>query len=207
MHPNQIFRKTPQDRNIEFAKYRSFGTLAINADMGPLISHIPFQLSNDGKHLEAHLVRSNPILRLLETEQNAAVSIMGGDAYISPDWYGIDDQVPTWNYIAVHLRGKMRKLPEDRLHGILERISADMENRLSPKAPWKIDKMTPEIYEKMKRQIVPIEMDVSQIDGTWKLSQNKPEAAIKGALEGLEGAALGSEIGHLRQIMLAENDM
>jgi transcriptional regulator len=205
MHPNPIFRKADRHRNIDFARQRSFGTLAINSSdetlPGPLLSHIPFVLSEDGRHLEAHLVRSNPILRLLKAPQPAVISVLGPDGYISPDWYGVENQVPTWNYVAVHLRGTLRQLPDNALHGILERLSATMEARLLPKQPWTIDKMDQEIYGKMQRQIVPVAMDISEIGGTWKLSQNKSEAARLGAAKGVLESAIGSGSESLSMLM------
>ncbi len=204
MHPNQAFRKPSQQRNIAFARARSFGTLAINANDGPLLSHIPFQLSEDGAYIEAHLVRSNPILKHLEQPVPAVISVMGGDAYISPDWYGVENQVPTWNYIAVHLRGRLERLDQAQLHGVLERLSAGMENRITDKRPWKIDKMDTEIYEKMQRQIVPIAIEVDDIQGTWKLSQNKPDEVRHRAVKGVRNTGMGQATedlaGHMEQV-------
>lgn len=57
------------------------------------MSHIPFQLSDDGTHVEAHLVRSNPILKLLDAPQPAKLVVSVADCYVSPDWYGVPDQV------------------------------------------------------------------------------------------------------------------
>ena len=201
MHPNSAFRKTGKDRNIHFARQRSFGILSVNSEDGPLLSHIPFHLSEDGTRLEAHLVRSNPILRLLETPQKAVIAVSGPDAYISPDWYEVADQVPTWNYVAVHLRGTLMRLEADELHGILDELSASMEERLLPKKPWTSAKMDQEIYEKMQRQIVPIAMDVTDIQGTWKLSQNKPDEVRLRAAEGLERSGFGAEIGEMVRLM------
>jgi len=205
MHPNPVYRKETRQRNVAFARERSFGTLVVNSEDGPLLSHIPFNLSPDGSCLEAHLVRSNPILRLLGTPQKAAIAVTGADGYISPDWYGLDDQVPTWNYVAVHLRGTLKRLPDAELHPILERLSENFETRLAPKNPWTIAKMDQEIYQRMLRQIVPIAMDIAGIDGTWKLSQNKPDAARLGAADGLAetdpAAGIGSEIDALAELM------
>ena len=201
MHPNPIYRTMPQQGRIDFARARSFGTLAVNADDGPLLSHIPFQLSEDGARLEAHLVRSNPILRLLESPLPAVIAVSGPDAYVSPDWYGTDNQVPTWNYVAVHLRGQLERLAQSELHGILERLSANMESRITGKQPWKIDKMDAEIYARMQRQIVPVAMKIESIDGTWKLNQNKTAEARLGAADGIEAAGIGSEIDEMVQLM------
>lgn len=201
MHPNQHFRKETDKHNIAFAKERAFGTLAINAATGPLLSHIPFVLSEDGKNVELHLIRSNPILKLLSEPLNAVISVLGGDAYVSPDWYGVDDQVPTWNYVAVHIRGRVSLLPQVEIHEVLNRLSQSMEQRLLPKTPWTSDKMDEEIYQKMLRQIVPVKMDVGEINGTWKLSQNKPDAVRLAAADAVETSNLGSETNWVSDLM------
>lgn len=201
MHPNPIYRTMSRQGQIEFARTRSFGTLAVSAANGPLLSHIPFQLSEDGARLEAHLVRSNPIVRLLESPLPAVIAVSGPDAYVSPDWYGADNQVPTWNYVAVHLRGQLELLAQSELHGILERLSANMENRITGKTPWKIDKMDAEIYARMQRQIVPVAMKIESTDGTWKLNQNKTSEARLGAAAGIEASGFGSETDEMVQLM------
>ena len=202
MHPNPIYRKATREQNIAFARDRAFGVLAVNAAGGPLISHVPFSLNEGGLLLEAHLVRSNPIIRLLEEPVEAVMAVSGGAAYISPDWYGMDDQVPTWNYVAVHLRGTLRRLDDDALPGILDRLSADFEARLLPKKPWTTAKMDQEIYARMRRQIVPIAMDVGEIGGTWKLGQNKPAAARKGAAAGVKEGCVGLETTRISALMM-----
>ncbi|MGI9372188.1 MAG: FMN-binding negative transcriptional regulator [Hyphomicrobiales bacterium] len=197
MHPNPTFRNTARDDNIAFARERSFGTLAVNADDGPLLSHIPFQVCEEGTRLEVHLVRSNPTVRALKSPKDAVVAVMGPDGYISPDWYGVEDQVPTWNYVAVHLRGRVYLLADDELRGILDRLSLAMETRLLPKKPWNIEKMSDGVFEKLARMIVPITMEVDDIQSTWKLSQNKADSARIGAAQGLRDAQLGSEVERL----------
>jgi transcriptional regulator len=201
MHPNPNFRKETEERNIAFARERGFGTLAINSTNGPLLSHVPFLLMEDNKSAELHLVRSNPILRSLSQPQDAVISILGGDSYISPDWYFVDDQVPTWNYIAVHIRGSISLLPEDEIHGVLDRLSASMEERLLPKKPWASSKMDQEVYKKMLRQIVPVKMEISEINGTWKLSQNKPDEVRLAAAKGVAENGVGSELELLSNLM------
>lgn len=202
MHPNAAFRKAEHQQKIAFAQQRAFGTLAINADGGPLISHIPFQLSQDGTYVEAHLVRSNPILRALKDGPlNAVIAVARADGYISPDWYGVADQVPTWNYVAVHLRGTLRALPQDDLLGVLERLSGAMEARLLPKPVWTMAKMGDGVAENMMRMIAPIAMDVGVIDGTWKLGQNKPDEARIGGADGVVRSDLGSETATLAALM------
>lgn len=201
MHPTKAFRTQTTDQNYAFARARAFGTLCVNAKDGPLISHVPFVLNEDGSELEAHLIRVNPIMELLEEPIDAVIAVTGPDGYISPDWYDVDNQVPTWNYIAVHLRGKLRRLEQAILPGILDKLSADFESRLAPKPPWTTGKMEPKIYERMQRAIVPIAMTIDDIQGTWKLSQNKPEPARLGAADGVAQTGVGSETEALAELM------
>jgi transcriptional regulator len=202
MHPNPVFRKSDRDQKLAFIQERSFGSISINAENGPLVAHVPFQLSKNGTYLEAHLVRSNPIARALkEGPARTVIAVSGGDGYISPDWYGVEDQVPTWNYVAVHLRGNLRLLPDTDLRGVLERLSETMETRLTPKPIWKMDKVSDDALAKMMRQIVPIEMNVDDIDGTWKLGQNKPDEARLGAAEALASDGFGLEYRYIADLM------
>lgn len=200
MHPNNAFRKANEKQNISFARSRSFGTLAINAEGGPLLSHVPFQLNESGDKLEAHLVRSNPILKSIGEGIDAVMSVTGPDTYVSPDWYGIDDQVPTWNYISVHLRGKLIALPQEELPAILERLSNHFEQQLSPKPVWKMDKVDVTALSKMKKMIVPIAIQISDINGTWKLSQNKPEEARLAAAKQIATHGIGSQIKDIAEL-------
>jgi transcriptional regulator len=201
MHPNPAFRKASLDQNLDFARTRAFGTLAISHDDGPLLAHIPFLLSADGTSLEAHLVRSNPILRALDTGRAAVLCVQGSDSYVSPDWYGADNQVPTWNYVAVHLRGQLRRLPDAELPGILARLSHEFESRLAPKPVWEMTKLEPEVLQKMLRQIVPVAMTVTGVDGTWKLAQNKPDPARLRAAEAISEAGVGADVSDLTRLM------
>ena len=197
MHPNPAFRRTARDRNLAFARARGFGILAVNAadgtPDGPLLSHIPFLLDDAGTAAELHLVRSNPIAVAAATDPVPAVlAISGPDGYISPDWYGLPDQVPTWNYVAVHLRGNLEPVDPADMHATLDRLSAAFEARLAPKRPWTSAKMQPGTMERMMRQILPFRLHIASVDGTWKLNQNKPDAARLAAAASVGNADLAS---------------
>ena len=201
MHPNPVFHTRADQQNLAFAADRSFGVLTINGAQGPLVSHVPFLIEQG--YVWLHLVRSNPIARALKMPQAACLAVIGADSYISPDWYETPDQVPTWNYIAVHLRGPLELRPQDELHDLLDRQSAHFEGQLAPKQPWTSAKMSEGVMEKMMRAIVPCRMKIDAIDGTWKLNQNKPDevrlrAADKVAEDGI-GAELETLAAHMRQ--------
>jgi transcriptional regulator len=201
LHPNPAFRQADTARNIAFARAQGFGLLAVATGDAPLISHIPFLLSEDGTRAEFHLVRSNPIARLMSAPLRARLAVQGPQSYVSPDWYGVEDQVPTWNYVAVHLVGQVRLQPQERMRDLLDRQSAEFEARLAPKPEWRAEKMTPEVLERMMRQIVPCEMRVDEIAGTWKLGQNKPADVRLRAADPLEAAGQGQEVATLARLM------
>ncbi|MGI9624334.1 MAG: FMN-binding negative transcriptional regulator, partial [Acidimicrobiales bacterium] len=147
--------------------------------------------------IELHLVRSNPIARLLDTPRSAKLAVMGPDSYVSPDWYELDDQVPTWNYIAVHVTGSLSASPDEELRGVLERESAFFEAKLAPKPPWLMDKVEPVALEKMMRAIMPCRIDIAEIHGTWKLNQNKSANVRIATAARITASGIGAEVGSL----------
>ncbi len=201
MHPNPAFRTETEAQNIVFAREQGFGMLAVTAPDAPLISHIPFLLSDDGTRAEFHLVRSNPILRLLDSPAQARLAVQGAHSYVSPDWYDAPDQVPTWNYIAVHLTGQVERRSQAEMRDLLDRQSDQYEQRLIPKPLWTTEKMTPEVLDRMMRQIIPCRMTVDQISGTWKLGQNKPDQVRQRAADHIDGYGFGSEVQLLSALM------
>jgi len=200
MHPNPAFRGCTAEANLGFARARGFGMLCLNGPEGPRAAHVPFTLSEAGDVAHLHLVRSNPILAALDAPVPALLAVSGPDGYVSPDWYGLDDQVPTWNYVAVHLRGQLERLPEDALEAVLAELSDSFERRLAPKPAWHADKMDRAAFERMMRVIVPLRLAVASVDGTWKLSQNKPEA-VRVAAAGAVETGVGQELAALAALM------
>ena len=186
MHPNPSFRNTSDGHSWELVSQTSFGTLVQSTSGLPLISHVPFLLSACQSYIELHLVRSNSIARVEVGEAVPTILIVNGpDGYISPDWYRIDDQVPTWNYVAVHLTGQLVRLEDDALEPLLARLSDHFESQLHPKPIWTMEKMTDDVKKKMMRQILPFKFETSELRSTWKLGQNKPEKARLDAADAL----------------------
>lgn len=202
MHPNPVFHTQTEARNLSFASKAGVGTLAVSGPDGmPLMAHVPFVIE-DGQAL-FHLVRSNPIARAVGEGLPGKVFVQGPGSYISPDWYGLEDQVPTWNYVAVHLAGTVQKLPQDRLRDVLDRLSLRFEEQLLPKPIWTADKVTPEQMGRLIRMIEPFSLAISDVQGTWKLGQNKPEAARLAAADGVAEHGIGMELAALADLMRA----
>ncbi len=210
MHPNPNFRQTDHAQSLAFARERGFGVLCANGATFPMLSHVPALISTDGTYADLHLVRSNPIARALKPADtpplNVTLAINGPDSYISPDWYGVPDQVPTWNYVAVHIIGTLAPLNDDTLPGILDELSHHFEHRLAPKPIWTRDKMTEGTYDKMARMIQPFRLTVTDVQSTWKLNQNKPDAPRHSAANHVAAYGIGTEIGSLSALMHAVPD-
>jgi transcriptional regulator len=170
--------------------------LCINGVDGPVAAHVPFVILPDGA-VEVHLARSNAIARAA-LPAVALLAVQGPDAYISPDWYGVPDQVPTWNYVAVHMRGKLHPMPDAGLEPQVDALTAEFEARLADKRPWTKAKMGEGVMERMMRGILPFRLEVTQVDGTWKLNQNKTPEARAGVIAALEAqGGMAAEIAGL----------
>ncbi|NEY90213.1 FMN-binding negative transcriptional regulator [Tabrizicola oligotrophica] len=205
MHPNPAFRQVPAEDSLAFARARGFGTLCVNGEAagesGPLLAHVPFLVTETGGLCAlVHLARSNAIARSA-LPAPAVIAVTGPESYISPDWYGSADQVPTWNYVAVHLRGRLEPLPLEALRPMVDDLSALFEARLLPKKPWVSSKMSDGVMERMLRMILPYRLVIEAVDGTWKLGQNKTPDQRAGAAAGLEGWAEASPRAELAALM------
>ena len=91
MHPNPAFRKTSEEQNLAFASRRGFGVLILNGADGPLASHVPFIIRD--RRLEAHLVRSNPIIRALSEPRHALMAVSGAVRSGQGPWGGLSGRV------------------------------------------------------------------------------------------------------------------
>ena len=171
---------------------RGFGTLIVGDATGrPLAVHLPFLTHKNpdgGFRMEFHVAKANNLHELMAGDgRSALLTCQGPDAYISPDWYGVPDQVPTWPYIAVHLSGRVYAMPEADRPAHLDRLSAEFENRLRPKRPWTADKMDPVRRAAATRAIVPLNFIVpsSGVEAQSKLIQHKGMAEHHSAIRGL----------------------
>lgn len=201
MHPNPIYRKTAEAHSLAFARTRGFGTLTLNGDPLPLLAHVPFLLSDDGTSADLHLMRSNPVAQALTAPGPALIAVQGPDGYISPDWYEIEGQVPTWNYVAVHLVGTLERRPDTEMLPLLDRLSDHFEARLAPKPVWKTAKLDDEAIARFLRMILPFRFTIIEVRSTWKLSQNKPEAARRAGAAALARDGFGQEVAALAALM------
>jgi transcriptional regulator len=178
MHPNRVFAWQDREAMLGFVVDIAFATVAVD---GPMIVHVPVMVAGPDR-LHFHVSRGN---RAKLEGKRALVSVLGPDAYISPDWYETADQVPTWNYLAVEAEGPLRRLDEVELAALLDALSAAHEARLAPKPQWTRAKMSPGRFEAMLKAIIGYELTIEELRGTRKLGQNKDEAERLAAARGL----------------------
>ncbi len=148
-------------------------------------SHAPLVLENrsNGLVLTGHLPRNNPMLKTLDGSE-VLVIFNGPHSYISPYWYGESPAVPTWNYAAVHVKGRAKILDEADTLASLDVLLRKYEPRLLE------DKiMYPDTYrDKLIKGICGIEIEINSIQGKEKLGQHKNQEVQKGTVSGLENS-------------------
>ncbi|MBB4146553.1 FMN-binding negative transcriptional regulator [Sphingobium scionense] len=186
MHPDPKFRWADRDAMRAFVAKAPFGMLFADTPAGPCVAHVPVVWLDEGR-IGFHLSRGNRMAAHLDGARALFVA-NGPHGYVSPDWYGLEDQVPTWNYVAVELEGDVRMMAPDRLPALIDALSHDNEVRLAPKPVWTRDKMADGLFDRMLGAITGYELTVADWRGTRKLGQNKVASARLGAAQRLEEA-------------------
>jgi len=171
-----------------FMEQFSFASL-ITQNEGKLIgSHIPFVLDREaGAHgrLRGHVAVGNPQLAHLKSGSEALVMFQGPHSYISPSWYAAQENVPTWNYTAVHAYGRPKILDRDGLILLLKDLVHQNERHFEQ--PWDFDPQAPWI-DKMLPQIAAFEIPIERLEGKFKLNQNRALADRRRVVEVLSAS-------------------
>lgn len=185
MHPHPGYGWTDEGEMLAFVAEVSFSTIFVCGTEGPALVHAPVVVRGTDR-LRFHVSRANRAAASLEGV-HGLLSCTGPDCYVSPDWYGTPDQVPTWNYLAVECEGPLRRLDDEELAQLLDNLGDVQETRLAPKPTWTRAKMTPGRFEAMLKAIVGFEMRIEAIRGTRKLGQMKSLDERRGAAAGVAG--------------------
>ncbi len=178
-----------EDEALAHLHRQAFGLVVVPMrDAAPVAVHVPFVLrvqSDDKRQIEFHVARNNELHQQISAETKGLLVSQGPDAYISPDWYGVPEQVPTWCYTSVHVTGTLRLMPEAYNLEHVERLSAKFEERLSPKQSWSVSSVSGQKRSALLKAIVTIKLDIEAIEAQKKLIQHKGETENRGAIEGL----------------------
>jgi len=187
IHIPEHFAEHDIARLHALVRAHNFATL-VSAHQGEIqVSHLPFLLDAGGKLLRAHMARANRQWRTFSPEREVVVIFHGPHHYVSPAWYASHPSVPTWNYAVVHAQGRPRLIEDrERLAALLRELVTRHE-AASPE-PWKMD-LPPDYQDKMLSAIVGFEIEITRLDGKFKLSQNRPAADRPRIIAALERRA------------------
>jgi len=146
-----------------------FGLLLIPGEPDLAATHIPFKLADERLVLIGHVAMANPASEAIKAGREAMVVFTGPHAYISPTWYSRPhENVPTWNYVAVHAFGSLVPLQGVEAERALSSQIADFESE------WRITQLEEKRRAMLELAIQPFEFEIDRLEGKAKLSQNKP---------------------------------
>lgn len=185
MHPNPLYRTGDRALCESLIDEIGFGMVFAQTPDGPRVAHTPLLATGDGA-VQFHLARGNALARHLDGA-TALIVVNGPDAYVSPRWYANRDTVPTWDYVALELEGRVRRMGDEGLEAFLHAAIAKHETRLAGEA-WRAEESSEKVWSGLFRGIVGFELEVLAWRPTLKLSQNKPPEERARIAEGLDAA-------------------
>jgi len=191
MYVPQVFASHHPDVLDRLVDYNAFGILVSQHEGAPCASHLPvlYRRAEGRVILTGHWARANPQWRDIGG-QRVLFILHGPHAYISPRWYlEPEKNVPTWNYAAAHVYGRVRIIHEvDELERIVTALAQRYE--AGAQKPWRFEDTGPSGRARLEA-IVGFELAADEVEVKLKLNQNHVEGNVRGAMDGLRAA--GSE--------------
>lgn len=183
MYIPKHYQNNNQKTLVSFIKANPFGILVTQGGAAAWATHIPFMIKGNaanGYELLGHLSKANAQWQAFEHQKQVLVIFNGPQHYISASWYK-EEEVPTWDYIAVHATGKISVLPQEALLVHLHELVHEHEKE--EKNPVSLEKMS-ERTKSQYKGVVGFSIKITKLEGAYKLSQTRKEdhLAIKKAL-------------------------
>ena len=203
MHPNPLFRSEDRALLEALIDEIGFGMVFLTTPDGPRVAHTPLLSTGDGA-IQFHLARGNGITKWLDGE-TALIVVNGPDAYVSPKWYADRATVPTWDYVALELEGRVRKMDGEGLDALLYALIDKQEDRLAEATGgdrWRSEETPPDLWRKLHGGIVGFEMEVLAWRPTIKLSQKKSPTEREAIATGHEAAGAPA-LAHLMRTLVS----
>ncbi len=190
MYTPTLFAEDQLEVLYAFIRQHPLAALISCSSEGLEATHIPVVLHTDAGSqglLRCHLARANSQWKSLQSSASVLVIFQGPEHYITPSWYASMKEhgkvVPTWNYVAVHVRGRPRLLDGGDLIEHLKTLTAQHEQTFDE--PWTVEDAPQNYIEALSKTIVGIEIAIDAIEGKWKASQNRPKLDRAGVVSGL----------------------
>ncbi|HWY62683.1 MAG TPA: FMN-binding negative transcriptional regulator [Rhizomicrobium sp.] len=175
------FREEREDVLHDAIRRIGLATLVTQNSGGVEANHLPLLLE-DGV-LRGHFARANPVWKSLKPGAEVLAIFLGPHAYVSPSWYPSKAQtgkaVPTWNYITVHVRGRLT-LRDDPIWLRRHVGALSAAHEAARTAPWSVADAPADYIDGLLGAIVGFEISITRLEGKWKLSQNRSAADIEG---------------------------
>lgn len=196
MYLPRVFSESRSEVVFDLLERYAFGALVVVREDGEVeIAHAPFVIDREKQELRAHFSRHNPVIGAALGKRATAV-FQGPHGYVSASWYEHpSEQVPTWNYAAVHVTGMVSgPLAASELIELLRQLtlaneSSGGETGSGPEARWSLDLLDPELTHQLTGQIVGVRLSIEKLEAKLKLSQNRSEADQARVIDALERRA------------------
>ena len=190
MYQPGYFKQIDTQEMLSFINDHPLASIVTLSSTGLVGNHIPMLVvkRKDKYFLQGHVARVNSIHKDCDNTTMALAMFHGPNGYISPNWYPSKKKdpktVPTWNYVAVHVSGNIQFYDDSKwLKKHLTLLSDTHEKKV--KQTWHISDAPNDYIAKMIKAIVGVEIEVSEISGNTKMSQNHPEENRAGVVSGL----------------------
>lgn len=188
MYTPPAFAEKRSDLIIEFLRENSFAIVTSHGAEGCMATHVPVLVDVvDGEltGLTTHFSKNNPQAQRLSEHSDVLVIFPGPHAYVSPSWYETRPMVPTWNYTAVHVAGRVTTFTDpEQIHEVLHRTIATYDPPV--KGWWSISDVPQEFFDELAKGVIGARITDVRVEATFKLSQNKPIGDRRGVVAGLE---------------------
>jgi len=200
---------------LRLVRDHPFGLLVTLGPDGIDANSVPFFLDADPAGgpgiLRAHVARANPVWRDARSDVDSLVVFQGAQTYVSPAWYPSKAEhgkvVPTWNYVMVQGRGRLRAIDDAAwLQAFVSRLTDHHERERARQAatqagPWAVTDAPADYIDGMLRAIVGLEIVLTSLVGKWKVSQNRPAADREGVASGLADIAGSDAAAMAREVL------
>jgi len=183
MYIPKQFRNNDASTITDFIRHHGFGILVSQADSRMVATHIPLELSEDETKLTGHIAKANPQWKNFDNDAEVMIIFPGPHAYVSSSWYD-HENVPTWNYIAVHVYGKIKIIEGEVLYSALKHLMDKYER--TSEHPVSVEKMSPEYVRQSIKGLVGFEINITSIEAAYKLSQNRDQKNFANVINELE---------------------
>jgi transcriptional regulator len=185
MYIPELYKNENQEEIQNFIHQNGFAILVNQTDGKLWATHIPLLLdvNADGKQiLVGHVSKLNPQGESFKTNEDVLAIFTGAHSYISSSWYD-HENVPTWNYLAVHVYGKVKIYTQDEAVNSLKKLVDKYEAKSAK--PVRVEDMSSKTMREA-RGIIAFEIEITSIEAQKKLSQNRDDKNYKNIISELE---------------------